>query len=55
MKADLEKQTPFLLQKPQRIDSMINCFSPGSQLNSYENMTSLPPILLIIKSFDQEE
>jgi hypothetical protein len=55
MKADLEKQTPFLLQKPKMIDSMVNCFSPGSQLNSYGNMTSLPPILLIMKSSDQEE
>jgi len=45
-KADLEKQTPFLLQNPKRIGSMINCFSPNRQLNPHKNLTSVPPILV---------
>lgn len=50
MKADLEKQTHFLLQKPKRIDSMVNCFSLGSQLNSYEKHN-----LIAANTVDHEE
>jgi hypothetical protein len=30
---------------------MVNCFSPNSQLNPYENLTSLPPILVEHEEF----